>query len=150
MQEEINAQNNQNEFEENQLEDNQPIFRNRSQRRKLLKLQGALKAMKQIPLKQWMNVVKTNQQEGKKLKNQHLDENEKKNTSELEEKMENSKAVWKELGYSPSEIEKLEEAHSILNLRDKENWQEEKSEARRLMKEAEQSKTERLKNKSSN
>lgn len=131
--------------EQNQPSNDEPVFRNRRQRRAILKKQGSLKALKGLSLSQWMSVVSTNQKEGLKLKNQQLDEAEKRKAAELEEKMENTRNTWREIGYSPSEIEKLEEAYAILNLKDKDNWQEEKKQARKLMKEAEQSRKNRQK-----
>lgn len=141
IEEEIQSQN-QNQ---NESFNDEPVFRNRRQRRFVLKKQGSLKALKELSLSQWMSVVANNQREGLKLKNQQLDEVEKRKSAELEERMENTRNMWREIGYSPSEIEKLEEAYAILNLKDKNNWQEEKAEARRLMKEAEQSRKNRQK-----
>jgi hypothetical protein len=141
IEEEINSQGE----EQNQSFNDEPVFRNRRQRRFVLKKQGSLQALKNLSLSQWMSVVSTNQKEGLKLKNQQLDEAEKRKSAELEKRMENTKNTWREIGYSPSEIEKLEEAYAILNLKDKDNWQEEKAQARKLMKEAEQSRKSRQK-----
>ena len=46
--------------------------------------------------------------------------------------------MWREMGYTDSEIEQLREANAILTIRDMETWHTDKKVARKIIREAHQ------------
>jgi len=63
---------------------------------------------------------------------------------QLAQKAESLKETWKQIGYNDAEIEMLSEAFFISSVKNKQTLREDKKAARKLMKDAKDSLTERL------
>ena len=124
-----------------------PILLTRKQRRYMLKQQKALRYISKLPLKDKLEIQRQNQENGRKLHQQHLDAIEKRNHEMLERKLEGFtnedgehvsglKDTWREIGYNDKEINMLEEAWALSIVKDRETYQEDKKKRRQLVKEA--------------
>ena len=109
-----------------------PILLTRRQRRYMLKQQGVLRYISKLNfLGETKSAIRReNQENGRKLHQQHLDTQEKLNAERLERKLEGYtneegervtglKDTWKSIGYNDKEIALLEEAWAISVVRDK-------------------------------
>ena len=63
---------------------------------------------------------------------------------QLSQKAEGLKGTWKEIGYNDAEIEMLSEAFFTLSVKNKQTLREDKKAARKLMKDAKDSLTQRV------
>lgn len=77
-----------------------------------------------------------NMENGRKIQEARLDAVEKANHERLEAALNNMKETWANQGYNETEIAQLEEAWAMTAVKDKETYQQDKKESRRLMKEA--------------
>jgi len=77
-----------------------------------------------------------NMENGRKIHQAHIDASEKANAERLEAALESMKWTWSNVGYNDAEIAMLEEAWAMTVVKDKENYQQDKRQARKLMKEA--------------
>ena len=117
---------------------------NRRQRRLAMKYQGLLKAKSKLPFHKWMEITKENIERGKELHAANTDAVEKSIAERLESIEERQIIAWREVGYNENEINLLREANAILMVRDKETWQSDKKEARKMMRDARESLNKRL------
>lgn len=124
-----------------------PILLTRRQRRFMLRQQGALRYISKLPLADKLKIQRENIENGRKLHQQHLDINEKRNHEMLERKLEGYtneegehvdglKDTWRQIGYNEKEINMLEEAWALSIVKDKETYQADKKKRRQLVKEA--------------
>lgn len=124
-----------------------PILLTRKQRRYMMKQQKALKYISKLPLADKLKLQRENQENGRKLHQQHLDANEKRNHQRLERILEGYtdadgnhvdglKDTWKGTGYNSKEMEMLEEAWSLSVIKDKSTYQEDKKKRKSLIKQA--------------
>ena len=77
-----------------------------------------------------------NMENGRKIHQAHLDANEKAQTERLEAVLNNMKQTWSNIGYNADEILMLEEAWAMTIIKDKQTYQQDKRQARKLMKDA--------------
>jgi hypothetical protein len=117
---------------------------NRRQRRLAMKYQGLLKAKSKLPFHKWMEITKENIERGKELHAANTDAVEKSIAERLESIEERQIVAWREVGYNENEIKLLREANAILMVRDKDTWQSDKKDARKMMREARESLNKRL------
>ena len=117
---------------------------NRRQRRLAMKYQGILKAKSKLPFHKWMEITKENIERGKELHAANTDAVEKSIAERLESIEERQIVAWREVGYNENEIKLLREANAILMVRDKDTWQSDKKDARKMMREARESLNKRL------
>ena len=117
---------------------------NRRQRRLAMKYQGILKAKSKLPFHKWMEITKENIERGKELHAANTDAVEKSIAERLESIEERQIVAWQEVGYNENEIKLLREANAILMVRDKDTWQSDKKDARKMMREARESLNKRL------
>ena len=112
-----------------------------------MKQQKALKYISKLPLADKLKLQRENQENGRKLHQQHLDANEKRNHQRLERILEGYtdadgnhvdglKDTWKGTGYNSKEMEMLEEAWSLSVIKDKSTYQEDKKKRKSLIKQA--------------
>ena len=124
----------------------------------MLKQQGILKYLSNLPFlgEVRSNLRKQNLENGKKIHQQHVDMNEARNATRLEqilegytneagEKVPGLKDNWKLQGYNNKEIDMLEEAWALSIIKDKETYQADKKKRRALEKEARASRNARQK-----
>lgn len=119
---------------------------NRQERRRAYKQMGILKRMNQLP---WNHPDRAefrrrNREQGQAKHRAMLDEMEKERYERLEHANAEYLKKCKEEGYEGKELELLEEAYSLLLVRNKDTWQEDKKTRKRLIKEAKESKEKRL------
>lgn len=138
-----NQINDQNLTEEQKEEFNKPIYRNRKYRRMAKKRSGLTYHAQQPGLTEFMQKVSRNLENGRQIQNEHRDQIDSNNYQALEERMQNTREILSGLGYTQSQIEQLEEAYTMLTVRDKDNWQEEKKQARQIIKQVEADKNNR-------
>lgn len=86
------------------------------------------------------------QEEGRDFHEKHMRMVNDQIEEQLGSKLNSLKETWKGLNYSEKEIEMLEEAFTLTNIKDKETWREDRKRAKSLVKEANKSKKERLAN----
>ena len=84
------------------------------------------------------------QEEGRDFHEKHMRKVNDQIEEQLGSKLNSLKETWKGLNYSEKEIEMLEEAFTLTNIKDKETWREDRKRAKSLVKEANKSKKERL------
>lgn len=84
------------------------------------------------------------QEEGRDFHEKHMRMVNDQIEEQLGSKLNSLKETWKGLNYSEKEIEMLEEAFTLTNIKDKETWREDRKRAKSLVKEANKSKKERL------
>lgn len=111
---------------------------NRRQRRYMMKQNGMLRYLSKLsffhPTK--AAIRQQNMENGRKIQEARLDAVEKANHERLEAALNNMKETWANQGYNETEIAQLEEAWAMTAVKDKETYQQDKKESRRLMKEA--------------
>lgn len=111
---------------------------NRRQRRYMMKQNGMLRYLSKLdffhPTKAAIRAQ--NIENGRKIQEARLDAIEKTQAERLESTLKNMKETWAGIGYNESEIVQLEEAWAMTAVKDKETYQQDKKESRRLMKEA--------------
>lgn len=113
-----------------------PILLTRRNRRWMLRQQGALRYVQALPLKDKIQIMRSNIENGRKLHQQHLDRIEQQQAIALEAKLESVKETWTKIGYNAEEIALLEEAWSLNVIKDKETYRADRKKARQLQKEA--------------
>ena len=124
-----------------------PILTTRRQRRWMMRQQGVLKYISNLPFSERSKIRQANIENGRKLHQQHLDAIEKQQHTALERKLEGYtneegeytpglKDSWKEQGYNAEEINKLEEAWALGVIKDKENYRANRKKAKQLNQEA--------------
>lgn len=120
------------------------------------KQQGLTRHIQRLPLADKLKLQRQNQENGRKLHQQHLDMQEKVNHQRLErilegytnedgEKIPGLKDDWLAKGYNQKEIDMLEEAWSLSVIKDKTTYQADKKKRRALEKEAKASRAAREK-----
>lgn len=111
---------------------------NRRQRRHMMKDKGMLRYLSKLsffhPTK--VAIRQQNIENGRKIHQAHTDAFEKANAERLEAALEDMKQTWSNIGYNDAEIAMLEEAWATMAVKDKETYQQDKHQARKLMKEA--------------
>lgn len=111
---------------------------NRRQRRYMMKQNGMLQYLSKLsffhPTK--VAIRQQNMENGRKMQEARLDAIDKANHERLEAALNTKKESWANQGYNKAEIAKLEEAWVMTSVKDKENYQQDKKESRRLMREA--------------
>ena len=116
---------------------------NRRARRAAMKSYGFFKMKNKLPLKKRFQMMDETARQGKEIFEANRDAVEKSIAAKLEEGEKSLIESWKDMGYNDTEIQMLCEANAILVVRDMETWKEDKKRARRLMKEALESKNNR-------
>lgn len=133
-----------------------PILLTRRQRRWMQKQQGLTRYIQKLPLADRLKLQRQNQENGRKLHQQHLDLQEQRNHTRLErilegytneegEKVPGLKDDWAAQGYNQKEIDMLEEAWSLSVIKDKTTYQADKKKRKALQKEAKASRDARKK-----
>jgi hypothetical protein len=117
---------------------------NRKERRKVMKFQGILKMKSKLPHNKWLNLIRESIKNGKQFFFINQDTIEKSLAEKAEAKELAMIEKWKDFGYNTDEIEKLREAHAIFSIKYSTTWHADKRIARRLIKEVNKSKTERI------
>ena len=127
--------------EATQVPQTSPTDWNRRQRRHMLRQQGVLRYLSKLPFlgEVRSNFRQQNLENGRKIHQRNLDENDRVNHAALEAKLESIKETWKSLGYNKSEIDKLEEAWSLSVIKDKETRKEDKKKIKQLQREVQES-----------
>ena len=120
---------------------------NRQQRRNAYKSMGILKNKSSRQFNDPVRNQITGQlsKEGKEKHKAMVEANEKKYHEEMEHKLAEYKKTLEVAGWEGKEIEKLAEAWMLRAVKDKENYQQDKKDAKRLTKEAEALKAKRTK-----
>lgn len=120
----------------------------RRERRAQLKANGVLKAISKLgknhPVRK--EIRKANIESGQKIHQAHLDRNDAANAALLEQHLNTAKESWATGGYNEEELKMLEEAWVLANIRDKETYQADKKEIKRLRNAVKASKEARTKN----
>ena len=115
-----------------------PMLLNRRQRRHMLRERGIMKIISKLgffhPTR--VQLREQNMENGRKLHQQHVDDNEARRATQLEAALETAKSVWKDSGYNQEEMLLLEEAWAISAIRNKETYREDKKRAKLLRKQA--------------
>lgn len=134
---------NQNE-EQNQPQVNFAIP-NHSQRRNMLRNQKVLKIKNELHgmSKSAVEFREAQRESGRKIHEANLDRLEQQQAQLIESKLTAVKAGWDSLGYNEEEVAMLEEAWMLTTFKNKKTWHTDKKKARKLMKQAEESKTQR-------
>jgi hypothetical protein len=86
------------------------------------------------------------QEEGRDFHEKHMRMVNDQIEEQLGSKLNSLKETWKGLNYSEKEIEMLEEAFTLTNIKNKETWREDRKRSKSLLKEANNSKKKRLAN----
>lgn len=116
----------------------------RRERRAAMKFQGVLKIKSKLPFTKWLEFTRESIKQGREIFAANQDAAEKLIGEQLEQKEVNLIEGWKEAGYSAEEIEKLREAYATFAVRDLATWHADKKVARRLIKEVNKSRAERV------
>lgn len=108
---------------------------NRRQRRYMMKQNGMLKYLSKL---NYFHPTKTSVREeshnnGRKIMQANLDFFDKQKSENLETIIQNLKNTWSALGYNEAEINMLEEAWSLISVKNKETYREDKKQAKQLM-----------------
>jgi hypothetical protein len=118
----------------------------RKQRRDQLRAMGYLKIKNMYsplegPGKAWADKAR---EDGKAAQEAFLNKVQDDIENQLQTKLNGIKESWKEQGYNDAEIKMLEEAWSLVNIKNKETYREDKKESARLQKQARESLNSRL------
>lgn len=113
---------------------------NRRSRRQMYKNAGMLKAKEQIghfsPQKQeWYKKMK---EEGEKIHEMNTRDAQDQIENQLQIILDRQKETWTELGYNEAEIALLEESWTLMAVKNKETYREDKKKSRELSKQANQ------------
>ena len=120
---------------------------NRQQRRRAYKSMGILKNKSSRSFNDPVRkaISKQLSQEGKAKHRKMVEENERKWREEMEHRNAEYKKQLEKDGWNAKEIEQLSEAWGLRMVKDKDNYQADKKEIKRLIKEANESKAKRSK-----
>ena len=118
---------------------------NHAQRRNMLRQQKVLK------IKNEMNAMssaavefrETQRENGRKIHEANLDRLEQQTTVLMEEKLADVVSGWQTQGYNEEEIALLTEAWKLTTFKNKKTWHADKKTARKLMKQADESRKQR-------
>ena len=118
---------------------------NHSQRRNMLRQQKILKIKGEMnPMsKSAVEFREAQRENGRKIHEANLDNLEQKQTEFIDAKLAEVKANWTKQGYNDEEIIMLQEAWTLTTPKNKKTWHSDKKKARKLMKQAEESRTQR-------
>jgi hypothetical protein len=113
---------------------------NRKARRNMYKQAGMLKAKEQIghfspEKKEWYKKMR---EEGEKIHEMNTRDAQDQIENQLQIILDRQKETWAELGYNEAEIALLEESWTLLAVKDKETYREDKKKSRELSKQANQ------------
>lgn len=124
----------------------QPMFLSRRQRREMLRQNGILKVISKMNFlgETRSKIRQQNMEQGRKMMQARADQNDKLNAERLEATLERMKETWASIGYNDAEMTMLEEAWSIMVVKDMETYKEDKKRARQLTSEAQASRAARL------
>jgi hypothetical protein len=92
-----------------------------------------------------IEIREQNRENGRKIQNDILDNLEKDRTSRLESSLKKAKLDWSNSGYNEDEISLLEQAWTLRKVKNKETYQQDKKEAKKLVREANRSMLDRNK-----
>lgn len=108
---------------------------NRRQRRYMLKQNGMLSYLSKLDFfHQTKSAIRAqNIKNGHKMQNARLDLFDKERSERLENSLKNIKETWANIGYNEAEISQLEESWAISSVKDKETYQQDKKEAKKLI-----------------
>lgn len=111
---------------------------NRRQRRYMIKQNGMLRYLSKMDFFHTKKsaIRAQNIENGYKMQEARLDAIEKANYERLEATLKHAKETWANTGYIVAEIAMLEKAWALANVKNKETYQQDKKESKRLMKEA--------------
>ena len=111
---------------------------NRRQRRYMMKQNGMLKYLSKLSFFHPTRAAirQQNIENGRKIQEARRDAIEKARAERLEAILNSMKHTWANIGYNENEISMLEEAWAMTAIKDKETYQADKKQARKLMKEA--------------
>jgi len=115
----------------------------RPQKRKMYNQFGLLK-QKNMQTTEGRELSNRLKQEGNDAHTLHVNKTNDSISDQIQIKLDASKVSWKETGYNTAEIELLEEAWLLTTIKDKETYRVDKKESKRLMREANNLKSERL------
>ena len=116
---------------------------NRRERRASLKRAGILKQKSNLSYRKWLEFTRESIKRGKEIHAANTEEIEQAFAERLEEAEGKKISEWKEAGYSEKEIKLLREAFALKAVKDKETYQADKKEAKRLIAEANKMKNDR-------
>jgi len=135
------------QVQENQNEQQQVTFAmpNHKQRREMLRQQRVLRAKNEMnPMSQDAIDYRAAQKEnGRRIHEANLDRMEQQNSIAMEEKLNSVKDSWEKQGYNEEEITLLTEAWKLTTFKNKKTWHADKKTARKLMKQADDSRKQR-------
>lgn len=135
------------QVQENQNEQQPMTFAmpNHKQRREMLRQQRVLRAKNEMnPMSQDAIDYRAAQKEnGRRIHEANLDRMEQQNSIAMEEKLNSVKASWEKQGYNEEEITLLTEAWKLTTFKNKKTWHADKKKARKLMKQADDSRKQR-------
>ena len=118
---------------------------NHAQRRNMLRQQKVLRAKNELnPMsRDAVDFREAQRENGRKIHEANLDRLEQQNAVLMEEKLTSVKANWQSQGYSDEEIALLTEAWKLTTFKNKKTWHADKKTARKLMKQADESRKQR-------
>lgn len=118
---------------------------NHAQRRNMLRQQKVLRAKNEMhPLdRNSVEFRQAQRENGRKIHEANLDRLEQQTTVLMEEKLAGVVAGWKTQGYNEEEIALLTEAWKLTTFKNKKTWHADKKTARKLMKQADESRKQR-------
>lgn len=118
---------------------------NHAQRRNMLRQQKVLKVKNEMhPLdKNSVEFRQAQRENGRKIHESNLDRIEQQQSIVMEEKLNSVKEGWVAQGYNESEVSMLEQAWKLTTFKNKKTWHADKKEARKLMKQADESRKQR-------
>ena len=135
------------QVQENQNEQQPMTFAmpNHKQRREMLRQQRVLRAKNEMnPMSQDAIDYRAAQKEnGRRIHEANLDRMEQQNSIAMEEKLNSVKESWEKQGYNEEEITLLTEAWKLTTFKNKKTWHADKKKARKLMKQADDSRKQR-------
>lgn len=135
------------QVQENQNEQQPMTFAmpNHKQRREMLRQQRVLRAKNEMnPMSQDAIDYRAAQKEnGRRIHEANLDRMEQQNSIAMEEKLNSVKESWEKQGYNEEEITLLTEAWKLTTFKNKKTWHADKKTARKLMKQADDSRKQR-------
>ena len=118
---------------------------NHAQRRNMLRQQKVLRAKNELnPMsRDAVDFREAQRENGRKIHEANLDRLEQQNAVLMEEKLTSVKANWQSQGYNEEEIALLTEAWKLTTFKNKKTWHADKKTARKLMKQADESRKQR-------
>jgi hypothetical protein len=118
---------------------------NHAQRRNMLRQQKVLRAKNEMnPMsRDAVDFREAQRENGRKIHEANLDRLEQQNAVLMEEKLTSVKANWQSQGYNDEEIALLTEAWKLTTFKNKKTWHADKKTARKLMKQADESRKQR-------